>query len=108
MLTKEETDFIVYWEQNRIKKKRSLFQYTIGLPIGVLIILALFANIISGWHKRAAAVLQSSSSMILTIVIAAVGIVVFITFFSIRHKWDQHEQRYQELILKRGPHETAF
>jgi hypothetical protein len=27
--------------------------------------------------------------------------VVFITVFSIRHKWDQHEQRYLELLAKK-------
>ncbi len=100
MLTAEEKDFIDFWKQNRDKKKKSLWQYSIGLPMGVLIIVALFANIITGWHKRAAMVLQSSSSMILTIVIAAIGIVIFITVFSIRHKWDLHEQRYLELLSK--------
>ncbi len=69
--------------------------------MGVLIIGALFANIITGWHKRAAMVLESSGSMILSIVIAAVGIVIFITVFSIRHKWDQHEQRFRELLAKK-------
>ncbi|HZH96908.1 MAG TPA: hypothetical protein VEY06_13540 [Flavisolibacter sp.] len=101
MLTTDEKDFIRYWALNRSRKKKSLWQYSIGLPMGVLVILALFANIISGWHKRAQMELQSSSSsMILTIVIAAISIVIFITVFSIRHKWDQHEQRYQELLLK--------
>jgi membrane protein YdbS with pleckstrin-like domain len=108
MLTKEESDFILYWEENGARRKKSMFQYTIGLPMGVLIILALFANIVAGWHKRAAMVLQSNGSMILTVVIAAVGIVVFITFFSVRHKWEQHEQRYQELIVKRDAAEQPF
>ncbi len=108
MLTTEEKDFIVYWKENRDKKKRSLRQYTIGLPMGVLIIAALFANIITGWHKRAAMVLQSSGSMILTVVIAAIGIVIFITIFSVRHKWEQHEQRYKELLVKQTKEGAAL
>ena len=75
--------------------------------MGVLIIGALFVNIITGWHKRAAMVLESSGSMILSIVIAAVVIVVFITVFSIRFKWDQHEQRYQELLARRDTGERT-
>lgn len=108
MLTTEEKDFIVYWTENRLKKKKMLWQFTIGLPMGVLIIVALFANIITGWHKRAAMVLQSSGSMILTIVIAAIGIVIFITVFSVRHKWDQHEQRYKELLVKQRKEGAAL
>jgi hypothetical protein len=29
-------------------------------------------------------------------------IVVFTTVFSIHHKWDQHEQRYRELLEKKS------
>ncbi len=100
MLTSEEEKFVTYWAQNRIKKKKSVWQYSIGLPLGVLVIVALFANIVTGWHKRAAAVLQSNSSLVLVIVVAAVLIVVFVTLFSVRYKWEQHEQKYQELLLK--------
>jgi len=107
-MTTEEKDFIVYWEANREKKKRSFFQYTIGLPMGVLIVVLLFVNIITGWHKRAASVLQSNGSLIITILVAAVGIVVFITVFSVRYKWEQHEQRYRELLFKQEKESAAL
>jgi membrane protein YdbS with pleckstrin-like domain len=101
MLTKEEEDFIVYWSEQRKKNKRSLTQFTVGLPLAVSIVAALFVNIITGWHKRAAMVLRSNASLIIVILLACVGIVIFMTIFSQRHKWEYYEQRYQELLFKK-------
>lgn len=101
MLTKEENDFLIYWAANRQRKKRTLWQFSLGLPTGVLIVVALFVNMLTGWHKKAAMVLQTHGSMIITVLVAAVGIVVFITVFSIRHQWEQKEQRYRELLTKK-------
>ena len=100
MLTQEEQNFLEYWAVRREKKKRSIKHVTVGLPLGVLIAVALLANMVTGWHKRADMALQNSGSLILVILIAIIGIVVFMTIFSIRHQWEQQEQRYQELIQK--------
>jgi H+/gluconate symporter-like permease len=102
MLKPEEKSFIEYWSVNRLKKKKSVRQFTIGLPMGVLIVLALFANIISGWHKQASMQMQNNGSLFITIIVAAIAIVIFITLFSIRHQWEQNEQRYNELLLKQS------
>jgi hypothetical protein len=99
-LTKEEKDFLVYWETNRHNKKKFLRQFSIGLPLGVLMALAIFINLFSGWNKRAEMVARGDSSFLYTVVIAVVAISVFITIFSSRHKWEQNEQRYQELRQK--------
>ncbi len=107
MLTTEEQKFIEYWLVQRVKKKRSLKQFTIGLPLGVIIIVALFLNIATGWHKQATMTLKSNTSLILVILIASVAIVVFMTVFSMRYKWEQHEQRYQELISKGAANNAA-
>ncbi|MEI9810483.1 MAG: hypothetical protein WDO16_22880 [Bacteroidota bacterium] len=106
MLTEEEERFIGYWEANRLRRKRGFRQLAVGLPLAVLIMAALFINFFSGWYKRADMILRSQSqsvqaSLVLVIVIAALLIVVFTTVFSIRHKWDQHEQRYRELLAKK-------
>ena len=101
MLSKQEEEFIRYWQENRSKKKKFLRQFSIGLPLSVLIVAVLFFNILSGWHERADMVLRSNSSLIIVVLIAAVGISVFITVFSSRHKWDQNEQRYKELLAKK-------
>jgi hypothetical protein len=36
MFSKEEQDFIKYWEENRNKQKKFFKQIAIGLPFGVL------------------------------------------------------------------------
>jgi membrane protein implicated in regulation of membrane protease activity len=107
MLTDEETRFMEYWEANRLRKRRGFRQLAVGLPLAVTIMAALFINFFSGWYKRADMMIRSQSqssqaSLVLVIVIAALLIVVFTTVFSIRHKWDQHEQRYRELLEKKG------
>ncbi len=100
MLTEEEKKFIEYWKANRDRKKKSIWQFSVGLPLGVLIIVALFVNLLIGWYQRADMQLRSNISLIIVILIAAVGIVVFISFYSARHQWDQNEQRYLELLNK--------
>ena len=100
MLSQQEKDFLRYWEENRLNKKRFLRQFSIGLPLGVLIVVAIFINLLSGWYKQAEMVLRSNASLMLVIIIGLVCTVVFITIFSSRHQWEQNEQRYQELKRK--------
>lgn len=103
-LTKEEQDFVAYWEANRLNKKRFLRQFSIGLPFSAVMVLAIFINIFSGWNRRAEMVIRGDTSGLYVIIIAVVGIAVFMIIFSSRHKWDQNEQRYLELLQKeKGP-----
>jgi len=108
LYTEEEARFMKYWEANRLRRKRGFRQLAVGLPLAVMIMAALFVNFFSGWYKRADMMIRSQSqssqaSLVLVIVVAALLIVVFTTVFSIHHKWDQHEQRYRELLeRKRG------
>ncbi len=107
MLTPEERAFIEFWAVRRTEKKRSIRQFTIGLPLGVMIVLALFVNVVTGWHKRAAMALQNNASLIFVILIAAVAIVVFMMVFARNHEWDQQEIRYQELLRKQKDSDSA-
>jgi len=102
MLTKEEADFVVYWEQNRLKKKKVLRQLYVGLPLAVVMVVTIFANFFSGWYKRAEMVMRREhSSLILVFMIAAILIVIFVVIFSARHRWDINEQRYRELLFRK-------
>jgi hypothetical protein len=106
MLTPEETRFIAYWEVNRLRRKKGFRQLALGLPLGAVLVAAIFINFFSGWYKRADMDLRSQSqgsqaSLILVVVIAALLIVTFIVVFSVRHKWEMHEQRYRELLVKK-------
>src|SRR5919107_398535 len=100
MLTPEENKFIEYWGVERTKKKK-IFRYTVGLPLGVLIVTLVFINVMSGWDTRAVMVLRSNSSFIIVIVLACIGIVTFLTIFSSRYQWEQKEQQYKELLAKK-------
>ncbi len=100
MLSQQEKDFLRYWEVNRLSKKRFLRQFSIGLPLGVLIVVAIFFNLLSGWYKKADMLVRSNSSVIPVVMIALTITAVFITIFSSRHKWEQNEQRYLELKKK--------
>jgi len=101
MLTKEDENFLKYWSDQRQRKKQFLSKTSIGLPLGVFIVAATMVSLLTGWYKRADMVLHEYSSLIIIILLAGVGIVVFITIFSAQHKWDQNELHYQELVKKK-------
>lgn len=102
MYSNEENEFIQYWEQNRLKKKKVLRQLSVGLPLSVALVMAIFINFFSGWYKKADMALRSGqSSLILVLVVAALLIVAFVVIFSTRHNWDMNEQRYKELLSKK-------
>ena len=103
MFSKEETDFIKKWEENPVKQKRFFKQIAMGLPIGVLFAVAMFLNFTSGWDKRVATVTKTYpgfKSLILVLLVAVLAIVVFISVFSVKVKWEKHEQRYRELLSR--------
>jgi len=105
MFSKEEQDFIKYWEENRNKQKRFFKQMAIGLPFGVLFAVAMFLNFTSGWNKRVETVTKTYpgvKSLILVLLVAVLAIVVFISVFSVKVKWEKHEQRYRELLSRDG------
>lgn len=105
MFTNEEQAFIKYWEENRDKQKRFTKQLAIGLPFGVLFALAIFLNYASGWDKRVAMITKtypSFKSLILVLIIAILAIVVFISVFSVKVKWERNEQHYKELLSRKN------
>lgn len=101
MLTEDEKRFVAYWENNRSGRKKLLKQLMIGLPLAVVLVIAIFVNFFSGWYKRAEMVLRSHTSLILVVVVAALLIAVFVAIFSAKHQWDQNEQRYREFLAKK-------
>jgi len=100
MLTTEEEKFVTYWKEQRQHKKKFLKKFSIGLPIAAALAVAFFANFLSGWYGKADKELRRHSSLIIVILVAVIAIVVFITIFSARHKWEQNEADYQHLLKK--------
>ena len=107
MLTPEEEKFVTYWAANRDRKKKVIYQLALGLPLGLAIVIAIFANFFSGWYVRADMAFRADSSTFIVLMIAAIGIIVFVTVFSVRHKWDINETRYRELLARRDRQEKA-
>jgi membrane protein YdbS with pleckstrin-like domain len=102
MLTQEEEDFILYWQQNRLQKRRWIKQLSVGLPMALALVAGIAVNLFSGWYTRAQMVLfRESASLVIILLIAAVALVIFMIVFSSRHRWDQLEQRYLELMQRK-------
>ncbi len=100
MLTNEEKGFIEYWEQNRLNKKRTWRQLSVGLPLGVALGGAILVNIYSGWNP-AGSYLKNNGDRFLIVLLGIILIVIFIVIFSARHRWDMNEQHYKELMAKK-------
>ncbi len=101
MLTEEEIGFIGYWEQNRNKKKRLIWQLAAGLPLAAVISGGIFITYFSGWYTRAIMMINWSSSGVLVVLAGLILTVVFVVVFSAQHRWDMNEQRYRELLSRR-------
>ena len=100
MLTPKEEMFIEYWEANRDKQKKLVYQLLVGLPFGLLIGVLVVANFFSGWYKRAEMIANSQFNPIV-LYLAAALIAIFFAVFSKKFQWDQQEQRYRELLAKK-------
>jgi hypothetical protein len=105
MLSKEENDFIRYWEQNRLRRKKLVRQFLLGIPAGLLIVIPIVINFTSGWYKRADMEANSPDFNPAVLLIALLLIVGFTAIFWQRHQWDQYEQRYRELLSRKAREE---
>lgn len=100
MLTPKEEMFIKYWEANRDKQKKLVYQLLVGLPFGLLMGVLVIANFFSGWYKRAEMIANSQFNP-MVLYLAAALIAIFFAVFSKKFQWDQQEQRYRELLAKK-------
>ncbi|MFM7646079.1 MAG: hypothetical protein ACKO41_05120 [Sphingomonadales bacterium] len=103
MLSQEEENFMVYWQQHRLQKRKWIKQLAVGLPMALALIAGISVNLFSGWYTRAQMVMfRESASLIIVLLVAAIALVVFMVIFSSRHRWDQYEQRYLELVQRKS------
>src|SRR5580704_7193539 len=100
MLTQREKDFIQYWESNRLRRKKIVRQFLVGIPIGLLFVIPITINFASGWDKRAQMEANSQEFNPIVLLVALLLIVGFTAIFYQRHQWDQYEQRYRELLSR--------
>src|SRR5579863_6634860 len=107
MLTQQEKDFICYWEANRLRRKKVVRQFLIGIPIGLLFVIPIVINFSSGWYSRADMEAHSADFNPVVLLIALLLIVGFTAIFYQRHQWDQYEQHYRELLARRLKEDSA-
>lgn len=100
MLTQQEKDFIRYWAANRLRRKKVVIQFLIGIPIGLAFVIPIVINFASGWYKRAQMEANSQDFSPGVLLVALLLIVGFTAIFYQRHQWDQYEQRYRELLAR--------
>jgi hypothetical protein len=100
MLTQQEKDFLRYWENNRLRRKKTMRQFLVGIPIGLLFVIPIVINFTSGWYKRAQMEANNQDFNPVVLLVALLVIVVFTAIFYQRHQWDQYEQRYRELLAR--------
>jgi hypothetical protein len=105
MLSEEEEAFIKYWKSNRDKQKRLFKQFLMGIPLALLFVVPIALNFFSGWYKRAVMVTNTQDFNPGVLLLALIGIVVFIAVFSRKFKWEQYEQRYLELLARKKKQE---
>ena len=108
MLTEREKQFIVYWEANRNREKKTIKQLLIGLPIGLAFAIPVFLAVFSGqfWYERADMEINTKMNPVV-LMIAIIAIAVFAAIFYKRHQWDMKEQQYKELKAKEKNEEQA-
>lgn len=105
MITDQEKLFINYWEANRDKQKKTLYQLAVGLPIGLVFALPVLLSVIfHDWYKQMVFI---SGSEITVILIAVLGIAVFFALFRMKFKWEENEQLYKELKFKEQRNDAA-
>ena len=105
MLTTHEERFINYWKDNRDREKKLFRQLLFGLPIGLLIGVAIFTSVVTGrWYERADMVANTELNPTV-LMVAVLAIAVFIAIFYKKFKWDQNEQLYKELLAKKTKQE---
>jgi hypothetical protein len=107
MLTQQEKDFIRYWAANRLRRKKVVTQFLIGIPIGLAFVIPIVINFVSGWYKRAQMEANSQDFNPAVLLVALLLIVGFTAIFYQRHQWDQYEQRYRELLAREARENTS-
>ena len=104
-LSREETEFIQWWEDNRLKEKRWVRQLTIGLPVGFVFGLPILLSVLfRGWYKRMPYI---SGGQLTLILMACLAIAVFYAVVRMHVRWDEREQQYKSLLLKKERGEPA-
>ena len=93
MLTKKETDFLCYWEQERVRESRFLSKLSRGLPMAMLFGLPVILSLIAvyllspDWYAK---ISNSASGAFETLMLAVILIILFYSYFRMHFKWEMN------------------
>jgi uncharacterized protein YacL len=107
LFTNDEQRFYDFWEANRLKTKQRFRYLIIGIPIGLIIGIALLSLLLSGWYERANMVANSQANP-MVLLIAIIIITAFMAYFYQNFKWEKNEQLYQELKARKEKEEKQI
>ena len=105
MLSKENEEFIAYWEKNREKERISTRPFFVGLSSGFAIGIGVILALESGWYTRANMVANSRLSSVV-LLFAILLLSFFMAFFYRKFRWEMQEQRYLELLSAKNKTEN--
>jgi len=103
MLTEKQKNFLIHWENVRLKEstvRRKIFG---GLPMAMLfgLPIILFVVVIylffPDWYMK---ISNTTSGSFIVIVIAVFIAILFFSYFRMHFKWEMNEQLYTELKQK--------
>ncbi|UAY51008.1 hypothetical protein [Ferruginibacter albus] len=103
MLNEREKQFLQYWEQNREFESRFITKLAKGLPMAIMFGLPIILSVIvvriffPEWYTK---ISQTTPGMMITAIIAVIGLVLFYAYFRMHYKWEMNEQLYLELKAK--------
>ena len=103
MISEKETAFLRYWERNREIENTFISKLTRGFPMALLFGLPIILMVVvvklffPDWYMKISGM---SPGMVVTAVIAVIGIVLFYSYFRMQYKWEMNEQLYKELKSK--------
>ncbi len=104
MLTQKEAAFLKYWEANRERHGKLLYQLLTGLPLalffgfaywGVMELLVYFNA-----FPRAGMKYNAFGAYGNTIIIAIIIFGVFFSVFTKKFNWEKREEKYKEFVAK--------
>ena len=100
MLMDDDTNFFEKWTSQRVDYKNTKRPFLIGLSAGICIGIAILVSIYLGWYQRANMELNSNLNPYV-LLLAIVGISIFMAFMYRNYQWEKNEQRYLSILARK-------
>jgi hypothetical protein len=105
MLSKEDQDFMYWWQNNSAAERKWERAIRKGLGMGLMLSAPIvLAVLFRGWYKRMPFI---SGTQLLLILAGSMAVSVFYALLKGRMDWESKEERYQQLqALQKQEHQA--